>query len=311
MSRSILVTGATGKQGGSVVNAILARYSSEFTILAVTRDASSPQALRLSRKSHTVKLVEGDLNQVPKLFSVAEKVAGGPIWGVYSVQAAVTKGTTTEGEIIQGKALVDQAIARGVKHFVYSSVDRGGNVRSWDNPTAIPHFQAKHQIEHHLRNAVLQQKQQQRQPMGWTILRPVIFFDNMSPHFTSKVFMTSLRDTMKKKPLQWIATSDIGVFAAEAFHNPEKYDKRAIGLAGEKLTFQELSARFQKVTGKRTGTTFGLLGYALKSGVKEVGLMLDWFKDDGYDVDIGLAKSIHPAIKDTETWLRVESPFKK
>ncbi|KAI8652457.1 NmrA domain-containing protein [Fusarium keratoplasticum] len=305
MSRNLLITGATGKQGGSVVEAVLARFSKDFTILAVTRNAQSPSAVRLTKKSSSVKLVEGNLDDVPSLFRAANKVASGPIWGVYSVQAAVAKGTTFEGEIRQGKALIDESIKNDVKYFVYSSVDRGGNERSWTNPTQIPHFKAKHQIEHHLRDSTANGKS----AMGWTILRPVIFLDNITPDFQAKVFMTSLRSTMKDKPLQWIATSDIGVFAAEAFANPERFNKQAIGLAGEKLTFEELNQRFKNLTGAGVGTTVGLLGKALKAGVKEVGVMLDWFKEDGYNVDIQLAKSIHPHIKDVEAWLKRDSAF--
>ncbi|UPK95382.1 hypothetical protein LCI18_006317 [Fusarium solani-melongenae] len=295
MSRNLLIIGATGKQGGSVVEAVLARFSKDFTILAVTRNAQSPSAIHLTKKSSAVKLVEGNLDDVPSLLRAANKVASGPIWGVYSVQ----------GEIRQGKALIDESIKNHVKHFVYSSVDRGGNERSWTNPTEVPHFKTKHQIEHHLRNSTANGKS----AMGWTILRPVIFLDNITPDFQAKVFMTSLRSTIKDKPLQWIATSDIGVFAAEAFANPERFNKQAIGLAGEKLTFEELNQRFKNVTGTGVGTTVGLLGKALKAGVKEVGVMLDWFKEDGYNVDMQLAKSVHPHIKDVEAWLKLDSAF--
>ncbi|KAL5591846.1 hypothetical protein FOVSG1_010735 [Fusarium oxysporum f. sp. vasinfectum] len=286
MSRNLLITGATGKQGGSVVEAVLSRFSKEFTILAVTRNAQSPSALRLAKKSSAVKLVEGNLDDVPSLFRAAKKVASGPIWGVYSVQAAVTKGTTFEGEMRQGKALIDESIKNDVKHFVYSSVDRGGNERSWSNPTPIPHFKSKHQIEHYLRGSI-----------------------KSKSLLLSKVFMTSLRNTMKDKPLQWIATSDIGVFAAEAFADPDRLNKQAIGLAGEELIFEELDHRFRSVTGTGIGTTVGLLGKALKAGVKEVGVMLDWFKEEGYNVDMQLARSINPHIKDVRAWLKQDSAF--
>ena len=56
MSRTILVTGATGKQGGAVVNALLAA-NADFQILALTRDAQSASAQRLAKKSPNIKLV--------------------------------------------------------------------------------------------------------------------------------------------------------------------------------------------------------------------------------------------------------------
>jgi uncharacterized protein YbjT (DUF2867 family) len=305
MTRTILVTGATGKQGGSVVDALLSRFPSEFSILAVTRNAQSSSALRLSNKSPSVKLLEGNLDDVPKLFNAAKRAASGPIWGVYSVQAAVTKDTTFDGEVRQGKALIDESIKAGVGHFVYSSVERGGNERSWHNPTPIPHFKSKHLIEHHLRDSTASGKS----TMGWTILRPVIFMDNMTPDFQSKVFMTSLRDTMKDKRLQWIATSDIGILAAEAFHSPERYNKQAIGLAGDELSFEELDRKFRNATGSGVGTTFRILGKALKAGVKEVAVMLDWFKVEGYRADIEFVKTIHPQVKNVQAWIKEDSTF--
>jgi uncharacterized protein YbjT (DUF2867 family) len=116
-------------------------------------------------------LIEGDLDDVPSLFRQAQTWAGAPIWGVYSVQVSTGKDVTSEREIRQGKALIDEAIKTGVRHFVYSSVERGGDEASWNNPTPIPHFRTKHDIEHHLRDVTVPGKAGEH--MGWTILRPV------------------------------------------------------------------------------------------------------------------------------------------
>ncbi|EEU33937.1 uncharacterized protein NECHADRAFT_55847 [Fusarium vanettenii 77-13-4] len=300
MSRAILVTGATGNQGGAVIDALLSRKPSDFLLLAVTRNAKSPSAQRLAAKSpSSIRLVEGDLDSTPRLFESAKQVAGTvPLWGVYSVQASMGKGVTLEGEIKQGKAMIDESIKADVQHFVYSSVERGGNERSWDNPTPVPHFKTKHEIEHYLRDTTA------GKTMGWTILRPVIFMDNLVPGFPGKVFMTMLRDTIKDKPLQWIATKDIGFFGAEAFHDPKTWNKRAVGLAGDVLTFSQLSDTFKKVTGEPAGTTFSLLGKALKHGVAEMGLMVDWFRDEGYAADLDGIEKVHPHVTKMETWLK-------
>lgn len=85
MSRSILVVGATGKQGGAVINALLANKS-DFQLLAVTRNASSPGAARLASKSPRISIVEGDLSNTEDLFAKARKAAQGSVWGAFSVQ---------------------------------------------------------------------------------------------------------------------------------------------------------------------------------------------------------------------------------
>lgn len=85
MSRTVLVTGATGKQGGSVIAALL-EAKADFEILAVTRDASSSGAQKLQAKSSNIKLVEGNLDEPEKIFDDARKATLQPIWGVFSVQ---------------------------------------------------------------------------------------------------------------------------------------------------------------------------------------------------------------------------------
>ncbi len=301
MSKALLITGATGKQGGALIDAILSNpgQTSKFTLLAVTRDTSTASAKKLAARSPSVKLVQGDLDDNPSLFRAANEVAQKPIWGVFSVQVSMGKGVTVEGEIQQGKGLIDESIKQGVKHFVYSSVERGGDEVSWDNETLVPHFQTKYQIERHLRDVA-------GDKMGWTILRPVAFMDNLQPGFQTKVFMTALRDTLNGKPLQWVTPSDIGFFAALALEKPEEWNHKATGLAGDELDFTGLSKAFENKTGAPIGTTFGFLGSALKWGVPEINHMLTWFALDGYKADVQKLRSIHPAMMDVETWL-VES----
>lgn len=306
MSRALLITGATGKQGAAVINALLARQPSDFLLLAATRNAQSDSAKSLAGKSDKIKLVQGDLDETPALLASAKAAAGSvPLWGVFSVQA-LQGSKEMEHETRQGKALIDESIKAGVKHFVYSSLDRGGEERSWNNPTSVPHFITKHQIEHHLRDSTADGKSD----MGWTILRPVTFMDNLQPGFFGNVFLTTLRDTMKDKPHQWVATSDIGYFAAEAFHDPAKWNKKAFGIAGDELTFAQLSSAFEKVTGEPAGTTFSMLGTALKYGVSEIGVMVDWFKSDGFGVNVSECKKIHPQMTSMEDFLK-RSAFAK
>lgn len=285
-----------------MVDALLSKHSSDVTILAVTRDAKSPSAQRLAQKSAAIKLVQGNLDDIPGIFRNASEITKQPIWGVYSVQVSMGKGVTHDGEVRQGKGLIDESLRQGVKHFVYSSVDRGGDEKSWANPTPIPHFISKHEIEHHL-------KEMAGDKMGWTILRPVAFMDNLAPGFETKVFLTALRDTMGDKPEQWVATDDIGYFAAEAFQKPREWNHKAVGLAGDELTFEGLSKAFLNKTNTPAPTTFSLLGSALKWGVAEVGTMITWFKTDGYGADIPKLRKMNPGLMDFETWLEKRSLF--
>jgi uncharacterized protein YbjT (DUF2867 family) len=88
-----------------------------------------------------------------------------------------------KNEEAQGKALVDAALKNGVAHFVFSSVDRGG-AHSDNDPTIVPHFITKYNIEQHLFAKA------QNSNMTWTVFRPVAFYDNLTPDFFGKVFPT-------------------------------------------------------------------------------------------------------------------------
>jgi len=113
--KTILITGATGKQRKATIEALL-RSSSPFRILALTRNASSLAAQLLSRKQH-VTVVQGSLTNPAPIFESYQ--------GIHGVFLNTIPGAPGEEEV-QGNAMIDESIKNGVKHFVFSSVDRGG-----------------------------------------------------------------------------------------------------------------------------------------------------------------------------------------
>lgn len=148
--RVVLVTGATGKQGGAAARHLLA---AGFGVRALTRDPEGPKARALADGG--AEVVGGDLDAPDSLGRALEGV-----YGVFSVQNPFEHGTG--GEVRQGIALADAAMATGVKHFVYSSV------ASAHRRTGIPHFDSKFEVEEHLR----------RTGLAHTILRPTYFMEN-------------------------------------------------------------------------------------------------------------------------------------
>ncbi|KAL2832243.1 hypothetical protein BJY01DRAFT_226122 [Aspergillus pseudoustus] len=297
---AVLITGATGKQGGSLIRSLVQRKA-PFEILAVTRNPSSASAQKLANLSSSIKLVQGDLDNPASIFQNAQRLTKTPIWGVYSVQAAI--GNSAEEP--QGKALIDESIKQNVKFFVYSSVDRGGEEKSFNNPTNIPHFIKKHNIEQHLID------RSKSTDMNWVILRPTAFFENLTPDFFGKVFATCFKMALAGKPLQLVATSDIGFFGAEAFMKPEEYKGRAISLAGDELTFDGMKLTFEQKMGQPLPMTYRPVCSVFMAMMKDMGYMFKWFRDEGYKADIARLREINPEMKDFATWLEKESGFRK
>ncbi|KAL7820683.1 NAD(P)-binding protein [Trichoderma gracile] len=308
MSRSLLITGATGKQGGAAIRALLSK-NADFRLLAVTRDKTSPSAQKLASLSPKVTLLQGDLNQTDALFQQARDVTGSSPWGVFSVQALKPGPKGPPLEQAQGTSLIDSALKAGVKHFVYSSVDRHG-AKSFTNPTDIPHFISKHNIEHHLVNST---KNSAAETMSWTILRPVAFMDNLDGGFFGKIFATAIKVKLSganNKPLQLVATEDIGHAAAEAFLRPEEHSGKAISLAGDEVTFQQLSDIFREKTGSPVPVTWDVAARMLLAVSKEMRTMFDFFEKEGYGADIAALRRQYPQLKDLRTWLET-SPYMK
>ncbi|KAH0368182.1 NAD(P)-binding protein, partial [Aureobasidium melanogenum] len=306
MSKALLITGATGKQGGATIDALInsPSHSSEFTILAVTRNPTSASALSLQAKSPAIKLVPGDLKDVPAVFDAAEKISK-PIHGVFSVQTFMGQGQSVETEEQQGKALVDEALKRSVNHFVYTSLDRGGD-KSLENPTNVPHFISKHNIEKHLVEKTKGTK------MSYTILRPVGFMDNWVPGMMGKMFGAMWSSALSSnRKLQLISVKDIGHFAAEAFRNPSRYHNRAISLAGDELTLKEADKVWKDAIGHGAPKTFSFMGAGLLWASNELGTMFRWFESDGYNVNIAALRKEHPGLQTLGDWIVKESAFKK
>jgi uncharacterized protein YbjT (DUF2867 family) len=294
ITRKILISGATGKQGGATLKYLSQLPGNKFELLALTRNANSPSALKLAQTAN-VKIVEGDLDNVSAIF---EKT--GPVWGVFAVQ------TVSKKEEAQGKDLVDAAVAAGTEYFVYSSVDRGGPQKSEGYGTYVPHFVTKYHIENHLKEKASASKQ----GMAWTILRPVAFMDNYAANFPGKGFGAAWKSLGDKK-LQVIYSGDIGAYAALAFENPEKYQGQALSIAGDELSFAEAQEVFKDAFDSELPYTYGFVATALKTLIADVGLMFKWFEEVGYGSNIQEARKIYPGLMDFKTWLTTTSGFKK
>ncbi|MCA8946354.1 MAG: NmrA/HSCARG family protein, partial [Planctomycetes bacterium] len=216
--KTILITGATGQQGGAVLKHL---KNKGFSLRALTRNPDSDKAKALG-----VEVVKGDLNEEASL-----KAALNGAWGVFAVQNTWEAGV--EGEEEQGKRLAKLAREASVQHYVYTSVG------SAERKTGIPHFDNKWRVEETVRA--------QEFP-SHVIIRPVFFMENLpSPWFLNgDKLVTALKPDTK---LQMVAVDDIGSVGAQAFIDAEKLNRREIEIAGDAVTMPEAA----KVVGEAMG----------------------------------------------------------
>lgn len=274
--RTILVSGATGQQGGALARQLLDRG---FPVRALTRDGNTPAAKELAGLG--AEIVEGDLEDRSSLERALEGA-----YGVFSVQQFW--GIGAEGEIRQGNALADAAKAAGVSHFVYSSV--GGAHRA----TGIPHFDSKWEVEEHAREIGL--------PL--TVLRPAFFMQNWEMMREPILSGTLPQPLDPDKPFQMIDSGDIAVFAAMAFENPETWIGREVDISGDELTMPQIAETFSRVTGKDINYFQVPWDQFEEQMGEEYTVMYRWFNDVGYEADVPALKNEHPGLVSFEQYLR-------
>lgn len=257
---AILVTGATGKQGGATARELLA---GGHLVHAMTRQPDGPAARSLA--SAGARVVRGDLDDEASL-----RAALAGTWGVFAVQNTWEAGV--EAEEVQGKRLARLAKEAGVRHFVYSSVG------SAHKATGIPHFDNKFRVEETVRGLGFP---------TYVILRPVFFMENLaSPWFKPGIDGGVLALGMGgDTPLQMIAVADIGKYGRIAFERHGELNGLGIDLAGDSLTPVEAAAVLGAVAG-RTIDHFRVPLTEVRKSSEDFAKMLEWFEAVGYSADI-------------------------
>ena len=277
-AKLILVTGATGQQGGAVARHLLKQP--EFTVRALTRDSAKPAARALTQAG--AELFQGNLDDPASLRRALEGA-----WGVFSVQNFMETGY--EREIRQGKALADEAKAAGAQHFIYSSVV------SADQDTGLPHFESKWQIEQHV----------MRRGLPYTILRPAFFMQNWYNFLREPILEGVLPLPLNQQTrLQQISVEDIGAFTAMAFQNPGKWAGRTIELAGEELSMPRMVETLSRVLARNVRFVQVPWEQFRQSAGEEMTRMYRWFNDVGYNVDIPNLRREYPNLATLEQVLR-------
>jgi uncharacterized protein YbjT (DUF2867 family) len=195
-----------------------------------------------------VKVIKGDSAAPEAVF----EAAGKGIWGVFCTGMTEGRRCRRQTEEGRAKALVNAAVAHGVSHFVYTSVERGGDDRDQRNPPGKSHFTRKHPVEEYLEQAAASSE------MTYTFFRSEALLDCLTDDFRGKTFTTAWRMSLgDKKPLPVVAADDIGWFAAEALmHRKDPtYSNTTIVLAGDVLTFRQMSEIFEARSGEPVPTT--------------------------------------------------------
>ncbi len=268
-SLRILVTGATGQQGGSVVQALLA---GGYRIRALSRDPNSERSIAL--RGRGVDVVQSDFRDRNSLAAALDGVDG-----AFLMSTPFEAGTQAETE--QGVIFVEAARSAKVPHLVYSSV------ASAEQNTGIPHFDSKYKVEQHIQSLGIPH----------TIIAPVYFYDNMLAPFVLPGLQhgTLAQSLPMEIGLQSISVRNIGEFAALAFAQKNRFLGRRINIAGDELTGPGYADVIARVSGREI-TYSEVPIEQVRAMSEDMALMYEWFVRIGYSVPIAELKREYPEV---------------
>lgn len=289
----ILVTGATGMQGGATARSLLT-HGHRIRILTRNLDGAAARAL----VTMGAEAVKGDMNDPASLEAALRGVRG-----VFSMQSV--DGTGSDAERQHGFALVKFALRSGVQQLVHTSVaatarhtqfPRWGT-RYWGEK----YWTDKWDIEEAVRNAGFG---------SWTVLRPAFMMGNFSrpksdfmfPHLRHGEIATALKADTR---LDLVSADDIGSFARAAFENPDFFNRRNIDVAAESLTMGEVAATLSRVCGQAVTAVELTPAEALARGLFAGWVnSQEWMNAVGYQVDIGALTSYGIPLASFEQWAK-------
>jgi uncharacterized protein YbjT (DUF2867 family) len=276
---AVVVTGATGNQGGAVVKGLLERG---HAVRAVTRNVDTAKARELANAG--VALVRASLEDTAALTKALEGATS-----LFAMTTPLERGTQAETQ--QGISAADAAKAAGV-HLVFTSVG------SANRQTGVPHFDSKYEVEKHI--AKIRARA--------TILAPVYFMDNLhygKEQLAKGIYAASLPPTRR---LAQVAIADIGAVAVRVLENPDRFAGKRFDLASDELTGNDVVAILSRITG-RPFSYFQVPLDVIRQRMGEDGAkMYEWFDRVGFTVDRAALRREFPGIafRDFESYAKAQ-----
>lgn len=283
----ILVTGATGAQGGGVVRHLLER--GRFAVRALTRNPDSARARQLAAAG--VEVVAGDLADPASLPPA--------LAGCHGVFGLTSFWEHFEGELEHGENLVDAVAAAGVRHFVFSTLPSVEAITGGE--LSVPHFDLKARLE---RKTVAL-------GIPATFVHVAFYYDNFIAFFPPRrqedgSYLVSF--PQGDTPLAAVAAEDVGGIVAAVFERPEEFVGRVVGVVGDDLPMTTYAAAMSRELGHEVRYAhmpreeFAHLGFP---GAEELADMFDYYRRyvPERSADLAASRAIHPGIQGFDAWL--------
>jgi uncharacterized protein YbjT (DUF2867 family) len=273
----IAVVGATGRQGGGLVRAILADPEGPFTVRALTRNADSGKARELA--SQGVEVVEADLDDEASVRKAFDGAYGAFVVTNFWVQRTPEEEkarTRAEMELAQAAAAARAAKHAGLQHVVWSTLE-----------DTRPHFER----------------------LGSDVPTEALLDGGQGPHRDENGELV-LTMPMAGNKMALIAAEDIGRTALGVFRRGDDFIGKTVSIAGAHVTGEELAAKLTAVLGEKVvyrPLTHDEVRASGQPGALEVANMFQFYSDASEYFtgvrDLDLVHELNPDLQSLDSWL--------
>ncbi|KAL4773898.1 hypothetical protein BDW60DRAFT_183054 [Aspergillus nidulans var. acristatus] len=238
MAQLLVVFGATGQQGGSVINHILSdpALSSKYSIRGVTRDASKPAAQELKTKG--LDIVSGDLDDPASIHAALQGAHT-----VFAMTRTIYDEQAKTREERQGKTIADAAVATGARYLIWSSATHAGNTSGGKYP--VPAYDVRWDVEQYIRGLHIQS----------AFVVPATFMQNLRgimaprPREDGTYAIANIHSPQARFP--WLdVVADFGKFVGATLKQPEKYEGKVLVASSCIYSLDEVALILSKASGK-------------------------------------------------------------
>lgn len=229
--KTVLVTGATGQQGGSVTRHLL--RGGKYTVRCLTRNVSSDKAKTL--RTAGAEVVAGDLNDVASLCAATT--------GCDAV-FAVTNWWSFDSakEFVHGRNLVDAAVDTKVPQFMFSTLPSAQQTSGGKIP--VPHLDSKKVIEEYARSRGL----------NAVYFNVAFYFENF---ITFQMLQRQPDGTLAfgfpqgDTPLAGVCVEDLGGVVAAVLERFDEFSGKIVGVVGDDQPCSHYAEVMTRVLGRK------------------------------------------------------------
>ena len=286
--KMILVTGATGAQGGSVARALL--NSSDFAVRILTRRPSSPEALGLQQLGAEVAV--GDMQDSESLEAAMD--------GCYGVFGVTNYWEHFSREYTLGMNLIEAVAVSGISHFVLHTLPDYKTISGGE--LAVPHYDIKASLKAFSLDL--------RLPA--TFVQLGFYYENFLNLFSPRqdqfgTFQFGFPQGHTK--LAMVSVEDVGPIVATIFARPDIYIGRTITAVGADDTCDVYAQTMTGILGVPVQYNYIPRDLYINLGFPHAEELANMFEVQRHYIsnrqsDLQESYRIHPAMQSFEDWLR-------